>query len=237
MSADQTPETATEEAAADVVVTDGASQQAGDTTASVDDATEASDEGSILTDDAPAAEAKEGDEPAKAEDKPEGEATEVAPYEGLAAPEGFEALDTEAVEAITPVLRGMGVETTEQAQEFLNKAGPIIQNLTEKAIADFTGKAEAAQIAMRKTWAEETQKQAGFEENKVHAARFRDKFASEEMRGLLKATGLGNHPEMFNLFAQAGRAISEDGILLGGGASGPKSTAEKLYGPEFQGGS
>lgn len=77
----------------------------GDAVASgADDAAKGADDGSAADGDG-AADAAAGDPVAD----PEAAAVEAAPYEGLTPPEGFEALDTDAIAAATPLMRAFGV--------------------------------------------------------------------------------------------------------------------------------
>src|SRR5690606_37545583 len=75
--------------------------------------------------DAPAADADADKAEGDGSEGAEGEGEEVTPYTELAPPEGFEALDTEALAAATPLMRAFGVPD-DKAQDFINQAAPII---------------------------------------------------------------------------------------------------------------
>ncbi len=56
-----------------------------------------------------------------AEQKAEAEAALAVPFEGLKAPEGFDALDADLLTAATPIMRGqLGIDTPEKAQAFVD---------------------------------------------------------------------------------------------------------------------
>lgn len=56
-----------------------------------------------------------------------------------------------------------------------------------------------------------------------------DKFGSPELKQYLNETGLGNHPELVRIFANIGKAMSEDGLVTGN-SGGVKSAADVLFG-------
>ena len=82
-------------------------------------------------------------------------------------------------------------------------------------------------------WAEETKKLYGAQCEEVIslAVRAADAFGGHELRELLEATGLGNHPVIVRTFHEIGKSISED-VLPGGKPAAPqdKTFAEALYG-------
>lgn len=178
--------------------------------------------------------ATDGEAAEKADDKP------AAP----AVPETYEiklddgqALDTEALEVIDPVLRELGLDN-EQANK-LAKAWPGLQ---EKMAARFAAQSEEAQITELNRLSTEWEG-ASIADPEIGgapevmgpkmalAAKARDKFASPELKQLLTATRLGNHPEVIRLFHKVGAAISESSFVRGDAAAppAPKADWEKIY--------
>lgn len=61
------------------------------------------------------------------------------------------------------------------------------------------------------------------------------KYATPALKGFLKETGLGSHPEVIRLFARLGRAMSEGSIVQGanqGGTGERRPTHEVMYGAD-----
>lgn len=56
-------------------------------------------------------------------------------------------------------------------------------------------------------------------------------FGSPALTELLNKTGFGNHPEFIRAFAKAGKTLSEDKVVVGGGtvATPHRSLAQKIY--------
>lgn len=151
----------------------------------------------------------DGQQPAG--DIPEGDQTKPqgAPdkYE-FAAPEGQE-FDTQVIESFSEVSKELNLPQ-DAAQKILDKMGPVMQArqvaIIEKARVDW---AESAQV----------DKEFGgdkLNENLATAKRALDTFGSDELRTLLKESGLGNHPEVIRFMYRAGQAISEDSMVTRG---------------------
>ncbi len=68
------------------------------------------------------------------------------------------------------------------------------------------------------------------------AYRFFNKFGSKDLVDKLRATGLGNHPELIRLGVRAGKAMAEDKFVNPGAAAtgAVKSDAEIFYPEMFQ---
>lgn len=192
--------------------------------------------------DAPAADADTAEADA-AEGEGEGEAEEVAPYTDLAPPEGFEALDTEALAAATPLMRAFGVPD-DKVQDFINQAAPIISGMVEKALA---GQAQAtldSQATLKTQWAEEVKADpeiggANYDRTVALSAKVLDRFFDAETREFLTASGLGNNPALVRGFAKMGAAISDDDIITGEPGNAPKKAGiydERFSPPEQRGG-
>lgn len=85
---------------------------------------------------------------------------------------------------------------------------------------------QQAHATLVESWAESVKadKEIGgdkLNENLAVARKALDQFGSPELKDLLNATGLGNHPEVVKLAFKIGKAISEDGFVRGQ----PKSAA------------
>jgi len=183
--------------------------------------------------DKPATEGATDEADAASED---GADAEVAPYEGLTPPEGFEALDTEALAAAAPLMREFGVPD-DKAQDFINRAAPVISGMVEKALTQAAEAQETARIELSRQWAEETKADpevggAKYDESRALAAKARDAFFGDlpEFREFLTTTQLTNHPAMLKGFARIGRQISDGSIHIGDStAKEDVPLAHKLY--------
>ncbi len=188
---------------------------------------------------ADAAPAADGDGAAAAagDDKVADADAPAAPYEGLTAPEGS-TLNAESLVAVTPILRGLGVETTEQAQGVIDQVTPVITDIVTRSLEGFVAEQEANALQQRRDWATAARDDAevggaNFDRSVARAALAMDKLFSPDFRDVLKATGFDNHPEMLRGLARAGDALSEDSIHRPDGGKQQLSTAQKLYGEAF----
>lgn len=208
------------------------------------------DAGSILGDAAsPGSGEGEGGEAGAADDanasSGDDATAEAAPFEGLTAPEGFEALDADALAEATPILRGLGVETTERAQEVIGQFAPVLKGMVERAGAAQIEAQRAAQAELSREWAQEVRSDpelggANYDRTVALSARAKEQFFSgeegEAFREYLAVTQLGNHPAMIRGFARIGAAISDGSIVVGDSTgSRPAAAHEKLYDPIYQG--
>lgn len=207
------------------------------------DASILGDAGAEKPAEAPAADADAAEAEKVEGDGAEGEAEEAAPYADLTPPEGFEALDTEALAAATPLMRAFGVPD-DKAQDFINQAAPIISGMVEKALA---GQAQAtldSQAALKTQWAEEVKADpeiggAHYDKTVALSAKALDKFFDKETREFLTASGLGNHPALVRGFAKIGASVSDDEIITGEPGNAPKKAGiydERFSPPEQRGG-
>jgi len=159
----------------------------------------------------------------------------------LAPPEGFEALDQAALKDAAPILAALGVDTTEKAQDTINKFAPVIAGMVERATAARQAEFTQQIVETRGRWADEARAdpelggtQDKFAENMTHAARFRDEFGTPELTAVLDETGLGNHPEFIRLFVRGGRAIGEGTFHRSTTAAVEKKTpGQRAYDPAF----
>lgn len=195
-----------------------------------DDAAKGADDGSAADGDG-AADETAGDPVAD----PEAAAVEATPYEGLTPPEGFEALDTDAIAAATPLMRAFGV-ADDKAQDFINQAAPVIAGMVERA-----GKAAAEaqlqqQAALRTEWANTVKADpelggANYEKTVAMSAIALDKFFDQETRDMLNVTGLGNNPGVVKGFAKMGAHFADGEIVTGDPT--PLTKAHPLYDDKF----
>jgi hypothetical protein len=198
---------------------------------------------------APAADpAKAAADPAKPADPAAKPTVDPAKPVVTGAPEKYEfkfapdvVVDTAALEAFTPVLKGLNL-TQDQAQQLVD----IYAAQTQAQSTAFGAKLQDPAFAVeqaglmlanhRDTWASAIKADkdiggANFDANVQTAQRALARFGSPELKGLLETTGLGNHPALVRAFVQIGKQIREDtpdyGSLNGGAR---KSNAEVFYG-------
>lgn len=150
------------------------------------------------------------------EKKPEGapESYEFKAPEGVSFGEGV-------IGAFSEVAKELNL-SQDAAQKVLDKMAPAIQARQMEQI-------EAA----RNTWAEAAKADKEFggeklDENLATAKKAIDTFGTPEFRALLNDSGFGNHPEVIRVFYRAGKAISEDRFVAGGG-EGARTDARRLY--------
>lgn len=172
----------------------------------------------------------------------EGEAGESEPekvvpekYE-LTVSEGFD-LDTETLEAATPIFQDLGL-TNDQAQKLI----PVAEGFAQQIVSKVNEEIAASIRAERADWLAQAKADAEiggdkFDATLVTAAKALDGLGfpkGHPFRALLDTSGLGNHPEMIRAFAKVGRALSEDNdfIRTGVATSGERSAAEILYPPK-----
>ena len=169
-------------------------------------------------------------------------ATEAKPavpetYE-LAAPEGFEKLDDDAVAAATPVFKELGL-SNEQANKLMPVAGEFAKKIIAERDQQFLGQI----LQQRKGWLEEAKadKEIGgtnWDTSLQSAARVLDQLGfpkGSPLRVSLDESGYGNNPELIRLMARVGKAIGEDSDFVRSDANAavkPKSDAELFYGKQ-----
>jgi hypothetical protein len=204
-TATQGAETQTAQIESSTVAADQAQQQP---------AEQAADSASKSDAEQAAADEKAGD----AEGKPEGAPEK---YE-LQTPEGMQ-FDDQVVGAFSEVAKDLGL-SQEAAQKILDKVGPV---MAERQAETLT--------AASKEWAEASKADKEFggdklNENLAVAKKAMDQFASPELRTLLNESALGNNPEVIRMFYRVGKAISEDGFVVGGNArNSEQSAAQRMY--------
>ena len=180
---------------------------------------QAADQGSTADTEAQsqAAEGEQGKDP-QDDGKPQGAPEK---YE-FATPEGMQ-FDDAVVGAFGEVAKDLNL-SQEAAQKILDKVGPVMAAQQNEALQ-----------AASNEWAEasKTDKEFGgdkLNENLAVAKKAMDQFASPELRALLNESALGNNPEVIRMFYRVGKAISEDGFVVGGNAkNSEQTTAQRLY--------
>lgn len=148
----------------------------------------------------------------------------------VAAPEKYEfktaegqELDAEAVKAFEPIAKELNL-SNEQAQKLVDVYGSKIMPHVMKQIDEQWSR-------QSEQWAEQVRadKDLGSDASIGAAQKAMDKFGSPELKQYLTETGLGNHPELVRIFANIGKAMSEDGLVTGN-SGGAKSAADVLFG-------
>lgn len=165
---------------------------------------------------------------------------EAAPFEGLVAPEGFAALDTQALADATPILRGLGVDTPERAQEVVNQIAPVLGGMVERAVLAHAEQAKQAQVDLAASWANEVKADpvlggANYEKVTAGNALVLDTFFPPAFREFLDVTGLGNNRDFTEGLHNIHKQIETGAIHLGTAESAPKELHQKLYDPVFDG--
>jgi len=145
------------------------------------------------------------------------------------APESYEfkaaegtTFDDTVIGAFSEVAKDLNL-SQEDAQKVLDKVAPVIQARQAEQI-----------IAVQTAWADQAKADKEFggdklQENLAVAKQALDTFGTPELRTLLNESGMGNHPEVIRFMVRAGKAISEDRFVSGGGGVTTKSDARRLY--------
>lgn len=157
----------------------------------------------------------------------EGEGESQAPetYEWKA-PEGFEGeLDSAAIEQFEPIAKELGL-TQEQADKMVALHADSLQRAQQQARDNWAQQQEAWENDLRN---DPDFGGAKFDENVGAAMKAVEKFGTPGLKEALESTGMGNHPELVRTFAEIGKAISEDKIVMGNQSQGERSMAERLY--------
>jgi len=156
--------------------------------------------------------------------KPEGDTAQQktgAPEKYEFTPPEGQAFDRDVLGVFEAVAKKHDL-SQEAAQSVLNELAPALASKHARLVDE-----------ARVLWADEAKadKEFGgdkFNENMATYAKTVKEFASDGLQGLLKESGLDNHPEVIRLFLKVGKAISEDRMVSGGGAS-QTHTAQGFY--------
>lgn len=167
--------------------------------------------------------------PAKDVQKTEPVAADGVPEKyTFTAPEG-KGYDPAILESFSGAAKEAGL-TQDAAQKLIETMAPAI-----------TARQADQVQAIYKGWqdASTADKEFGGEklaENLGVARKALENFGTPELRTMLDATGLGNHPEIIRLLFRAGKAISEDKFVGGSGAPGAnRDPLDILYPPKKKG--
>ncbi len=133
------------------------------------------------------------------------------------------------------------VDGMSEAKKFFAEDG-LSQDRAQAYVDLYTNRLKDAMEAPYKLWAE-TQRSwqdevrndreiggARLAANLGVAAKAVDRFGGDALRQALNVSGAGNHPEIIRAFIRIGKAISEDGLVMGRGvAHDARSRADRLY--------
>lgn len=140
----------------------------------------------------------------------------------FAAPEG-QSYTPSVIEAYSEVAKEIGL-TQESAQKVLDRVSPAMVAAQQAQLA--------AAFKQWETDARADQEIGGdkFDANLGIANKALDDLGTPELRGLLKESGLGSHPEVLRFFYRAGKAISEDTrVVTGGQRATPPDPAKRMF--------
>ena len=144
--------------------------------------------------------------------KEEAPKEEAAPTEGAKAeplevkmPEGFEA-DEGVLSSFLETAKSLGLKG-EQAQKLVDAYAASEAKVAEREIAEAQARVQQWQQTVK-----DDPEMGGprLAESLEAANRALSTYGNPELVGLLKRTGLSNHPDMVRLMARVGRAMSED---------------------------
>lgn len=175
-----------------------------------------------VTEQAPAAPEAQAEAPAEAPGQP----APAAEYTDFAVPDGME-MDAEVLTNFKGIAKELGIP-----QEAAQKLIDLQASLETKRSAA----AEQAQAEQAQQWAAQIKadKELGgenYSKTVETAVKAIEQYGSPELRSLLNETGIGNHPELVKFCHRIGKALSEDGLVMGGTQStSRKSDAEVFYG-------
>lgn len=156
----------------------------------------------------------DSDEEGSGKSEPEADTFETS-YDDFTLPEGMD-MNKPLLEAVLPKLEGLGA-TQEQAQEFIDATASVVQQQDIENIRQL----EAQRVAYGKEIAEhEVLGKDNFKPNQEHMHRALNQHGSEELREVLKATGIDQHPAIFGLLVSVGKNLAEDTL------EGDPSTSE-----------
>lgn len=152
--------------------------------------------------------------------------------------------DTKATEPQVPESYDLqmpdGIELDKaSAEEFTTIAKELkLDQAAAQKLADIAAKQAQRQVEAHtklvESWVEQVKadKDIGgdkLEENLGIARKALDTFGTPELRDVLNASGLGNHPEVIKAFVKAGKAISEDKFVPGAPKGSDTDPARKLF--------
>lgn len=148
------------------------------------------------------------------------ETPEVPESYDLKMPEGVE-LDKAAADEFTAIAKELKL-SAEGAQKLADVGAKMAQRQAE------------AHANLVESWVEQvkTDKEIGgdkLDENLAVARKAIETFGTPELKDVLNATGLGNHPAVIKAFYKAGKAISEDAFVKGTTKVSETDMAKKMF--------
>lgn len=147
-------------------------------------------------------------------------APEVPESYSFTMPEGVE-LDKAAADEFTAVAKELKLDQA-TAQKVADVGARMAQRQAEQHQALVTKWTETVK----------TDKEIGgdkLDENLAVARRAIERFGTPELKDVLNASGLGNHPEVVRAFYRAGLAIREDGFVKGAQPGGQVDPAKRMF--------
>lgn len=138
----------------------------------------------------------------------------------LKMPEGVE-LDKAAADEFQAIAKELKLDQA-SAQKVADIGAKMAQRQTE------------AHAKLVESWVEnvKTDKEIGgdkLDQNLAVARKALETFGTPELKDVLNATGLGNHPEVIRAFLKAGKLISEDKFVAGSPKGAETDIAKKLF--------
>lgn len=136
------------------------------------------------------------------------------PYEwqDFTVPEGVQ-LNEEITTSFKSILEDAKLSPQEKAQSLLDLQGKLTQSLME---SQEQAKAEQAQQWAAQIKADKELGGDNYDKTVATAIKAVEQYGTPELRSLLNETGIGNHPELVKFCHRIGKALSEDGLVMGG---------------------
>ena len=158
-----------------------------------------------VTEQAPAAPEAQAEAPAEAPGQP-------YEWQDFTVPEGVQ-LNEEITTSFKSILEDAKLSPQEKAQSLLDLQGKLTQSLME---SQEQAKAEQAQQWAAQIKADKELGGENYSKTVETAVKAIEQYGSPELRSLLNETGIGNHPELVKFCHRIGKALSEDGLVMGG---------------------
>lgn len=150
----------------------------------------------------------------------DGKGTEVPEKYEFSMPEGVE-LDAAAADEFTSIAKDLKLSQAD-AQKVADVGAKMAQRQAEKHQATVQSWVEAVK----------SDKDIGgdkLNENMAVARKAIETYGSPELKDVLNATGLGNHPAFVKAFYAIGKTLQSDTIVRGGTTTGDVDPAKKLF--------
>lgn len=158
-----------------------------------------------VTEQAPAAPEAQAEAPAEAPGQP-------YEWQDFTVPEGVQ-LNEEITTSFKSILEDAKLSPQEKAQSLLDLQGKLTQSLME---SQEQAKAEQAQQWAAQIKADKELGGENYSKTVETAVKAIEQYGTPELRSLLNETGIGNHPELVKFCHRIGKALSEDGLVMGG---------------------